>query len=310
MPIKIVVAKTPKEIDEVFKIRHKVFVEEENLLSPTKDKRLVDKFDALPTTKNLIVLVDDRVVGSFRMTLDSEVGLPADEYYDFRTHLPEDGYLMHGGMFCVTREYRSPRVTTDLLLMASYFGKSNGVTHVVAPINPQIARLLQRVGFKSVGDEFKEPSTGAMMLPLTLDVAKLSDFFLKFVKKNQLQDFLGDYERYFYAKGEEVIRAGEDGEYAYLIIEGEAVVKLPKSHEVIATLKEGEVFGELALLTDEVRSADIVASKDLQVMTLSKPVFLKYFYNNPQQVQKLFKLMGRRTQRLITQLEELKSRYE
>ena len=306
MPINIVIAKTPKLIDEVFKVRHKVFSEEEGLLKATKDKRLIDRFDAIPTSKNLIVMIDDEVIGSFRMTLDSEIGLPADEYYDFREHLPKDAYIMHTGMFCVTKEHRSPRVSTDLMLMASYFAKSNGVTHVVAPINPQIGRLLKRIGFVAVGEEFIEPSIGNPMLPLVLDVDELNDFFMNFVKKNQLQDFLGDYERSFYKKGEYVIKAGEDGLYAYLIIAGSAFVNLPHSNETIAEIKEGEVFGELALLTDEVRSADIVASTDLQVMTLSKPIFIKYFFNQPEQAQKLLKLMGRRTQTLITQLEELK----
>jgi len=310
MPINIFVAKTPKQIDEVFKVRHRVFSVEDKLLHETKDKRLIDRFDAIPTSKNLIVVLeerdDDRVVGALRMTLDSEVGLPADEYYDFRKHLPKDAKVIHVGMFCVQQKYRNPRVTTDLMLMATYYGKSNGVTHVLAPINPKIAKLLQRVGFEAVGEEFIEPSLDNAVVPLILDVEKLNDFFLNFVKQNQLQDFLGDYERSFYQKGEYVIKAGEKGEYAYLIISGTAFVNLPKSGGSIAEIKEGEVFGELALLTDELRFADIVAPSDLQVMRLSKAIFVEYFFNQPKQAQKLLKLMGNRTQKLIGQLEEAK----
>jgi len=136
-----------------------------------------------------------------------------------------------------------------------------------------------------------------------MEVHKLNDFFLNFVHKNKLQDFLGDYERSFYKKGEYVIKAGEHGSHAYVIISGNAAVKLPKTDKEIAILNEGEVFGELALLTDEVRSAHIIASTDLQVMTLSKQIFVKYFYNRPEQVQHLLKLMGQRTQKLIHKLE-------
>ncbi|MFK5975243.1 MAG: cyclic nucleotide-binding domain-containing protein [Sulfurovum sp.] len=310
MSIHIKLANTPKLMDEVFKIRHKVFSETEELIKQTEDKRLIDRFDTFSTSSDLVVMVDDKVVGAMRISLDCEVGLPADEYYDFRVHLPKDAYIMHIGMFCVTKEYRSPRVTMDLMLMATYFGKSNGVTHVVAPINPQIAKLLQRVGFEAVGKEFTKPFIEVPILPLVLEVNKLKDFFLKFVRKNRLQDFLGDYERSFYKKGESIITAGEHGTHAYLIIEGNAEVQLPQSNETIATLKEGEIFGELALLTDEVRSAHVVAITDLQVMTLSKAIFIKYFYNKPEQAQKLLKLMGRRTQTLITQLEDLKYRAE
>ena len=307
MPINILIAKTPKLIDEVFKVRHKVFCEESDILKPNKDKRLIDRFDAIPTSQNLIVMVDDKVIGSLRMSLDSEVGLPADEYYDFRKSLPKDAKLLHCGMFCVLKEYRNPRVTMDLLLMATYFGKSNGVTHVLAPINPMIAKLLQRMGFKAIGKEFMEPLLGHVMLPLVLEVAVLNDFFINFVNKNKLQDFIGEYERSFYRKGEFIIHAGDEGLYAYLIVSGKALVKLPQSGEIIAELEEGELFGELALLTGEFRSANVVASSDLQIMSLSKEIFIKYFYNKPEQAQKLLKLMGQRTQKLIAQLEILKA---
>lgn len=306
MPINFNIAKTAKEIDEVFKVRHKVFVEEDNLLSPTKDKRLVDRFDAMPTTKSLIVVENNNVVGSLRLSLDSEIGLPADEHFDFRKYLPQEASILHIGMLCISKEHRNPRTTSNLMLMASYYGMSKKTTHVVAPINPQIANLLKRIGFVALADEFFDPILKTPILPLILDVTKLNDFFTNFIMKNQLQDFIGDYERSFYKKGEYIISAGDKGDYAYVLIEGDIYITLPDSHEKIAELNEGEVFGELALLTDEVRSTNVIAQSNVQVMKLSKDIFIKYFYNQPEQAQKLLKLMGTRTQNLIKQLQSLK----
>jgi len=304
MSLKITIANTPELLDSVFKLRHQVFVEEEKLLRKTPDGRLIDRFDAYPTTSNLMVKGNEDVIGTLRMTLDSSVGMPADNYYDFRKHVPHDSRLMHCGLFCVPREHRNPKITTGLLLMAAYFSTSHEITHIVAPINPKIARLLKRIGFRAVGDEFTEPHTGAIMLPLILNMSELKDFFIHFVKQNQLQDFLGDYERWFYKAGEFIIKAGEVGEEAFVMIEGNAQVRLPGSSHIMGELREGEVFGELALLTDEVRSADVVAVTDVQVMTLPKSVFMKRFSNNPGQTLNLMKLMGKRTQNLIQQLEK------
>lgn len=303
MPTNIFIAKKPTEIDSVFLVRHKVFCEEEGLLTPNKDKRLIDRYDAMPSTKNLVVEIDNKIIGSMRLTLDSEIGLPADKHYNFRDILPNDAHLLHTGMFCVSQEFRNPRLTSDLLSMCCYYGISKGATHVVAPINPQIANLLKRIGFEVVGEEFIDPTLNTPMLPLVLDAENLKDYFINFVNKNKLQDFIGDYERSFYKKDEFIITAGEKGKYAYLIIEGVADVTLPNSSKKIAQLEEGEVFGELALLTDEVRSTNVIAQTNVQVMKLSKEIFVKYFFNEPRQAQKLLKLMGERTQDLIKKLE-------
>jgi len=309
MPIKITIAKTPELIDEVFKIRHQIFVEEEGFMKDTLDKRLIDRFDAYPTTTNLVLKDDEKVVGSLRMTLDSAVGTSADEHYDFRKHLPQDSRVMLCSMYCVSHDYRKSKVILGLLIMAGYFAESKAATHLLAPINPTIAkRLLMnpviakhllRIGFQNIGDVCTEPQTGEVMQPLLMDVRNMNDFFLDFVKKNQIQSFLNEYERIFYKQGEYIVRTGEVGECAFFLIEGTAQVKLPNSDQTIAELKQGEFFGELALLTDDIRSADIVAATEVQVMTISKSVFMERFLHEPEQALGLMKLIGDRAKKMI-----------
>ncbi len=177
MSFKIKLADTTDLVDNSFKLRHHVFAEEEGLLKATTEGRLFDRFDAYPTTRILILTTKDKVVGTLRMVHDSSEGLPADEYYDFRKHLPENSNLMHIGYFCISGEHRSSRLTAGLTLMSAYYAVSQGVTHIVAPINPKIARLLKRIGFVALGDEFIEPHTGVPMLPLLLNVIDFNDFF-------------------------------------------------------------------------------------------------------------------------------------
>lgn len=304
MPTIITTAKTPEILDEVFKIRYRVFTEEEGKFQRDPGKRIIDRYDAYPTTTNLVVMTDGRVVGSFRLTLDSPVGVPADEYYDFRKLLPEDARIMGAGMLCIAEEYREPRFSSGLIQMTSYFAYSHGVTHTIAPINPDIARMLvRRVGFKIVDEEFTEPHTGLRMIPLVLDVLELKDYFLTFVRQNQLLDFLGDYERWFFKEGESIIRAGEEGKEAFVLIQGDAQIRLPGSEHVFAEIHRGDIFGELALLTDENRSADVVAITDVQVMRLPKEVFMGRFTSNPDQTLNLLKILGQRNLKLIDKLK-------
>ncbi|MDQ6962818.1 MAG: GNAT family N-acetyltransferase [Mariprofundaceae bacterium] len=171
MAYKIMLAKSTVLLDEVYKLRHKVFVEEEGLLQPTHDGRIIDRFDAYPTTSNLIVIDGDEVVGAFRLVLDSPVGTPADDYFDFRQHVPKDSQLMHSSLLCIAQDHRSTKLTTGLTLMAAYFAEVHGVFHVVAPITPMITTLLKRVGYRMVGEAFIEPHTQATMIPMVLDIS-------------------------------------------------------------------------------------------------------------------------------------------
>lgn len=298
MPIEIMLTSEPVQIDALLKMRHKVFSEEENKFPPTADGRLLDRFDAYPSTRNLVVLADGEVVGGLRLTLDSGVGLPADDYYDFRSHLPQDSRLLNAGMYCVTKPFRSPRIALGLILMASYYGISQDVTHVVAPVNPAIAKLLHRVGFEAIDDEVVEPN-GLVILPMVIDVKNLGDFFAKFVQNNQLHNFIHSYECYFYSKGEYVVHKGEQANSAFVIVDGAIDVIDPKSGEILASMGEGEVFGELALLIDDVRTADVIASSDLRIMSLPRDEFLAHLRSNPDSAMMMLRSMGRRLRDML-----------
>ncbi len=297
MSLRITLAQSPEMLDSIYKVRHQVFSEEEGKFEPSHDGRVVDRFDAYPTTHNLAVLHDDKVVGALRITADSAVGLPADESFDFRRHLPEGASIYSCGMYCVLREYRSPRVALGLNMMASYLGISGGADYAAAPINPAIARLLKRVGFQQLGEEFLDPHFGLPVLPMLLNLSELNDHFVHFVQQNEHHNFLHSYECHIFAAGEQVIHAGEHGDKAYVIVEGSVEIR-GKNGTHIATLSEGDVFGELALFCDDVRSADVFAQTDVKAMTLHKDIFMQHLHDNPDQALKLINTLGQRLKAL------------
>ena len=165
MAFEIIAANTPAHLDGIFQIRHKVYCEEEGYIAPRDNGRLIDRFDTFPTTTNLAVLYEGRVVGGMRLTLDSEIGIPEDDYYDFRSHLPRNSHVMGCGKNCVTKEFRNPKIARGLILMGLYFAVSNGVSHIVAAITPDIAKLLKRVGFQALDDEMTIPDIRIPVIP-------------------------------------------------------------------------------------------------------------------------------------------------
>lgn len=67
--------------------------------------------------------------------------------------------------------------------------------------------------------------------------------------------------------GQAVVREGESGFDFYVILAGDAAVV--NGGETIAELGPGDVFGEMALIDRGRRTADVVASSPLSLMTMS-----------------------------------------
>ena len=76
--------------------------------------------------------------------------------------------------------------------------------------------------------------------------------------------------------GDVIIKQGDDGDFYYVIKSGKCkVTRTSKtgSELTLATLKDGDAFGEEALLSDAKRNANIVMATDGMLMRLSKEDF-------------------------------------
>ena len=75
--------------------------------------------------------------------------------------------------------------------------------------------------------------------------------------------------------GEIVIQEGTKGTSAFIILSG-AVEVLKRSGDkdiVVATLGEGQVFGEMGLIEDRPRSATVKAMTELRLQVISREGF-------------------------------------
>ncbi|CAN5136059.1 hypothetical protein BH09MYX1_BH09MYX1_13810 [soil metagenome] len=75
-------------------------------------------------------------------------------------------------------------------------------------------------------------------------------------------------------RGAVIMREGESGNSAYIIVSGRAEVRkqMGGSLQVLKTLGAGEVFGEMAVLTESPRTANVVAIEDTTVLIVTAAV--------------------------------------
>lgn len=89
------------------------------------------------------------------------------------------------------------------------------------------------------------------------------------------QEFFMDEEFRTYLPGENVVAEGTKGSTAFIILSGTVrVLKQAKGREIpVATLGEGQVFGEMGLIEDRPRSATVRALSELKVRCIDREHF-------------------------------------
>ncbi|MEO0825743.1 MAG: cyclic nucleotide-binding domain-containing protein [Cyanobacteria bacterium J06639_16] len=87
-------------------------------------------------------------------------------------------------------------------------------------------------------------------------------------------------------------REGDPGNAMFLIVEGEA--EIFKGQQLMARLGPGEMFGEMALLTGEDRSATVIASTPMELYELDRTDFDAMLTRSPQLASGLSRILARR----------------
>jgi predicted acylesterase/phospholipase RssA/CRP-like cAMP-binding protein len=99
------------------------------------------------------------------------------------------------------------------------------------------------------------------------------------------------------AGGEVLIREGDPADALYLIAEGRVRVTSRRDDgatQVLAELGRGEIVGEMALVTDEPRSATVTAVRDSLVLELPATTFVELVGEHPQVLREVTtKVVGR-----------------
>ena len=106
-----------------------------------------------------------------------------------------------------------------------------------------------------------------------------------------------------FAPGETVIRAGEPGSSMFVVHNGRVRVQVSENGRprTVATLSEGDFFGEMALFTGEPRTANVVALEETEVLEIGHAAMKRVFDTNPDLVESLSFIVAERRQGLEAQ---------
>jgi len=111
-----------------------------------------------------------------------------------------------------------------------------------------------------------------------------------------------------YIKNSVIFCEGEPGDELFIIQKGSVkIIKITENSEILlAVLKSGDIFGEMALLESKPRAAGAVAYEDCQLMAVNKSNFQQMIKTQPQLIARLTTLLAERIWLIYKQLANTK----
>ena len=107
----------------------------------------------------------------------------------------------------------------------------------------------------------------------------------------------------FKKAGDVILREGEESTDAYIILNGE--VNIIKNKEVIATLTENSLFGEIGLVDQRPRTATCIAKTGCTLGTVTRENYTKLLEHRPKAVLPILRLVADRMRNLMSFVEGL-----
>ena len=179
--VRYLVAASPAEFEMVDYLWREVYVEERRWLPPKTKNIFADKYH--PHSAYLLALKNETPIGTLRIVLDSEVGLPIEQFFVLGP-LKESQKFAESQRLIVTPNYRNRKVKgapygmwAALIKASVHYCFLHRVSYVLADCFTDAANLpmvkkFERIGFHKIGCPFQDteldaPGTSIAML-LTL----------------------------------------------------------------------------------------------------------------------------------------------
>ena len=130
----------------------------------------------------------------------------------------------------------------------------------------------------------------------------------KHASRNILESLANRLRRRRFRRSEVIFHQGDPGDSLHIVAAGAVKILLPSAEgdeAIIATLRPGDFFGELALLDGAPRSATATALDQAETLVLPRPVFIELLDTLPGLRDALLADLAHELRRLTGHVEEL-----
>ncbi len=312
MPTIIRVASSASELNDVLQVRFKVLEQSGRTASHSVfvTKRIIDYFDIFPNTINIVAYENGNIVGALRaVEYIGDVALlnHAFDYSEAVQNVKGKSFLLD--MIVIVREF-SNHLVFQKQLFSTALGilAHKGATHAFTNCPVILEDLCKELGFSKISEPLESQSLKLKITPMVIEVPKFYRKSIEGIADQEIIRFQEVFYKTIFEPGEILVVEGERGSTAYLIEDGEVEVVLNKGDEFIhiSTISRGYLLGEVAMITNETRTASLIAKSTTSCIAFDRNDFMKYMYTNPQRSLDVFKIFSKRLNESNKKLAEAK----
>ncbi len=142
-------------------------------------------------------------------------------------------------------------------------------------------------------------------------VALRTVHLFKSFKPDELRTLATGMSHVIYTTNERITRQGQAAHWLYVMTAGTAEIRINENGSpahTIANIKAPDFFGEMGLMTGEPRTADVIATSDVDCFRLGKETFEQVLLGRPDIVEELSGKLATRRVELIAKREGLDAR--
>ena len=113
-------------------------------------------------------------------------------------------------------------------------------------------------------------------------------------------------ERITFQAGQSLFQHGDEGDAAYIIVDGEAdvLVDTPSGPLRVAKVKRNDIVGEIAILCDVPRTATVTVTEELTTLRITKDLFFRMVTDFPEMGVEVMRVLAHRLEQTTAQLRE------
>lgn len=126
-------------------------------------------------------------------------------------------------------------------------------------------------GFLGRSPEWSDLMSNGYGIVVGATTAMLGKWMFRYFK-GEMSDLLSQKRSKHYKKGDKIFSQGDHAKYLYVVLSGEILLYRKENgrRKPLDIVHPGEVFGEMGLITDDVRFAGARASEDSDLFVMSK----------------------------------------
>ncbi len=314
MPTLIRMAKTSSDLNDVLELRFRTAAQLGRITGPQSKLtgKLIDHLDVYPSTINLIATRDGKAAGSLRAVEYRPNERLSNLSFDFAESFRNiERPCAFFDMLVVTSDVAmQDHLCKNLIKTALGLLARRGLARAFMVVPSSQVPLMEAFGFQPLATQMYCNYLLTDVIAGVIDIEKFYEKFLADISDREIIRFQDVFYVSLFEPGEILAMEQERGSTAYILEEGEVEVLIRNKEGQlipISVIKPGHLVGEIAMITNENRTASLIARTPVSCISFDRTEFMRLMYQEPHRSLDIFRIFSKRLNELNRRVAEMES---